>query len=177
MLEVDVKTDNYPQETSWQLVDTCTGTTVQSKAAGSYPSQGTQYSDNWCLAEAQYQFTINDTWGDGICCGYGEGAYSVVWDGATQVSGGSFGSSQTTTFGSCSQAPPTPPPTPSPTTPNVSYSSLKCHIWISSTSLIETFALIICSNITCTADPSSHESPNTSTDSRANKWGKKLSLW
>ena len=115
MLEVDVKTDNYPQETSWQLVDTCTGTTVQSKAAGSYPSQGTQYSDNWCLAEAQYQFTINDTWGDGICCGYGEGAYSVVWDGATQVSGGSFGSSQTTTFGSCPTPPPTKPPTPFPT--------------------------------------------------------------
>ena len=129
MLEVDVKTDNYPQETSWQLIDTCTGTTVQSKAAGSYASQGTLYSDNWCLAEAQYQFTINDSWGDGICCGYGEGAYSVVWNGATQVSGGSFGSSQTTTFGSCSQAPPTPPPTPSPTTANVSYySSLKCHI-------------------------------------------------
>ena len=130
----------------------------------------TQYSNNWCLPEAQYRFTINDSFGDGICCGYGLGAYSVTWDGSVLVNGGGqFASSETTTFGSCSQAPPTPPPTPSPTTANVSYSSFKCHMRISSSSHIETFALIIFSNFTCTANPSSLKSTNTSSYKRSHK--------
>ena len=126
MLEVDVTTDNYPGETSWELVNTCTGSTVQSKAAGSYPSSNTQYSDNWCLAEAQYQFTINDSYGDGICCSWGNGAYSVLWDGAVLVNaGGSFASSELTTFGDCGGTPPTPPPI----TAKVScYSIFKCNM-------------------------------------------------
>jgi hypothetical protein len=46
----------------------------------------------------QYEFTIFDSYGDGICCTYGDGAYSVTLDGEVLASGGGFGSSETTSF-------------------------------------------------------------------------------
>merc|ERR1711953_465753 len=46
-----------------------------------------------------YEFVMFDSYGDGICCGYGQGEYTVVVDGVTvRESGGRFGSSETTTF-------------------------------------------------------------------------------
>jgi len=45
-----------------------------------------------------YEFTINDSYGDGICCSYGEGSYSVTADGEVVASGGDFGSSESTLF-------------------------------------------------------------------------------
>ena len=35
-----------------------------------------------------YRFTINDSYGDGICCSYGNGSYSVSYDGVVMGSGG-----------------------------------------------------------------------------------------
>ena len=46
----------------------------------------------------QYNFSIFDSFGDGICCAYGEGSYSVTLDGEIVASGGDFGSSETTGF-------------------------------------------------------------------------------
>jgi hypothetical protein len=46
-----------------------------------------------------YTFTINDTYGDGICCAYGTGSYSITDDsGNTIISGGEFSSIDTSTF-------------------------------------------------------------------------------
>ena len=39
----------------------------------------------------QYQFTIFDSYGDGICCDWGNGSYSVSLDGEVVASGGDFG--------------------------------------------------------------------------------------
>jgi len=67
-----------------------------------YTRPGTLYRDEFCVPEAQYQFTINDSSGDGICCEYGEGSYTVLYgagDGATVVAfGGEFGEFDSTTF-------------------------------------------------------------------------------
>ena len=46
----------------------------------------------------QYQFTIFDSFGDGICCSYGEGSYSVSLDGEVMLSGGDFLSSESGSF-------------------------------------------------------------------------------
>ena len=46
----------------------------------------------------QYNFSIFDSFGDGICCTYGDGSYSVTLDGVVVASGGDFASSETTGF-------------------------------------------------------------------------------
>ena len=43
-------------------------------------------------------FTINDSWGDGICCEQGLGSYEVTGCGVGYAAGGAFGSSESTSF-------------------------------------------------------------------------------
>merc|ERR1712032_1346912 len=68
--------------------------------------------------DGEFEFTMNDSYGDGICCSYGEGSYSVLRQGTVEVSGGQFGGTETTSFGSetdCdSSGPVTPPPSSPP---------------------------------------------------------------
>ncbi len=89
-------TDDYGNETTWTLVDD-NGTTIDS---------GGPYADNitvtvtWCLDVGCYDFTIFDSIGDGICCGYGIGSYTLTNDteGTTIFTGGEFGSEELTNF-------------------------------------------------------------------------------
>jgi Zn-dependent metalloprotease len=92
--------DNYPEETAWSLKN-ASGTTVAS--GGTYGSQadGSTLNINvGCLDNGCYDFVITDAYGDGICCSYGNGSYTLKNSdtGATLASGGSFTSSQTTNF-------------------------------------------------------------------------------
>ena len=122
-MKVTILTDNYPGETTWIVKDTCTGATEMS--GGPYASSGTTYESQKCLPEvgASYVFTINDSWGDGVCCSYGSGNYEVTYGNQILAEGGAFGSSQTVSlFGSCNTTPnpspqPTSPPTAAPATP------------------------------------------------------------
>ena len=91
-LIVEVLTDNYPGETSWEVV--MDGEVVLS--GGPYSDGGTLHADTLCFASEEepcIQFEIFDSYGDGICCGYGEGVYNVSLDGQIVASGGDFGSS------------------------------------------------------------------------------------
>jgi hypothetical protein len=46
-----------------------------------------------------YTFTIFDSAGDGICCGFGQGSYNLEDEnGAVIISGGNFGSSESVSF-------------------------------------------------------------------------------
>jgi len=114
-VEVSIRTDNYPGETSWTLVNTCTSETAAS--GGDYDVKETLYIVEHCVSPGAYEFTINDSFGDGICCGYGEGHYSVKYGGALVKYGvGDFGSSEPSNFGSCAPvASPSKAPTPVPT--------------------------------------------------------------
>merc|ERR1712176_533833 len=116
-LQVNLKTDMYPAETTWSLTRTCSGT--ESIASGSgYSSANTEFSTSYCVQDGKFEFTMNDAYGDGICCSYGEGNYSVLRQGTVEVSGGQFGGTETTSFGSetdCdSSGPVTPPPSSPP---------------------------------------------------------------
>lgn len=94
---VSITLDNYPEETSWAIVNS-SGTTVAS--GGTYGSQpdGSTINVTNCLPDGCYDFIIYDSYGDGICCTYGSGSYTVTGGGSTLASGGSFGSSETTNF-------------------------------------------------------------------------------
>jgi len=118
--QLTVLTDNYPGETTWTLVNTCTGLTEAS--GGPYATSATTYTENACIPSGEYTFTINDSWGDGICCSYGSGSYTVEFGGVVEKEGGAFTTTESTTFGSCgpvtapTPAPPTLAPTPPPPT-------------------------------------------------------------
>lgn len=94
---VTITFDNYPEETAWNIKNS-SGVTVAS--GGTYGSQpdGSTLSITNCLVDGCYDFTITDTYGDGICCAYGNGSYNVTVNGTSVASGGSFGTSQTTNF-------------------------------------------------------------------------------
>lgn len=87
-------TDRYASETSWTLTNS-SGVIVHS---GNGYSNSRTYTFNWNLADGSYTFTINDSYGDGICCAYGNGSYTLSEGGTSIKSGGAFGSSETTTF-------------------------------------------------------------------------------
>lgn len=87
-------TDRYASETSWSLTNS-SGAVVHS--GNGYRNSRT-YTFNWTLADDSYTFTINDSYGDGICCAYGNGSYNLA-EGSTSIkSGGAFNSTETTTF-------------------------------------------------------------------------------
>ena len=94
-LTLTITTDNYPGETTWTVKSGAT--TVAS--GGPYGSANTTFTESICVVDGCYDFTINDSYGDGICCSYGSGSYTLVGsNGTTIVTGGAFGSSQTTAF-------------------------------------------------------------------------------
>ncbi|KAL7528509.1 hypothetical protein ACHAXR_002484, partial [Thalassiosira sp. AJA248-18] len=111
----------FPGETSWNLTNTCTGSMVAFMPPKTlYTSRETPYSINWCLPLAAYKFTITDTSGDGVCCDWGSGSYSVTYGGNLVASGGQFGRSESATFGSCGRDPtanPTTMPSAQPAPP------------------------------------------------------------
>ena len=110
---LDITFDNYPEETSWTL--TSGGSTVASASYSTANADGSSVTESFNLTTGDYVFTINDAYGDGICCSYGNGSYTLSSPDGVVVSGGSFGSSETTTFcvdgggsGADTEAPTTP---------------------------------------------------------------------
>ncbi len=92
---LSITLDNYPSETSWSLVNDA-GVTVAS--GGGYSGAGSTVTQDLCLPDDCYTFTINDSYGDGICCAYGSGSYTLSGPSGVLASGGSFGSSESTPF-------------------------------------------------------------------------------
>ena len=94
-INLTIVLDNYPGETTWNLTN-AGGTVVAS--GGNYSGNGSTVSEDLCLVDGCYTFTILDSYGDGICCSYGNGSYSLTDGGTVLASGGSFGSSEATDF-------------------------------------------------------------------------------
>ncbi|RCW90622.1 T9SS type A sorting domain-containing protein [Winogradskyella arenosi] len=98
-LILDLTTDNYGYETSWELVNSA-GTVVSSGPIFDY-SDDTTYQETLTITEFNdcYTFIIYDEFSDGICCDYGSGSYSLSDEnGNLIVSGASFSASEETTF-------------------------------------------------------------------------------
>lgn len=84
----ELTTDDYPDETTWTLARN--GTIIYS--GGPYAQDNTLYTEEFCLDSGYcYMFTINDEYGDGICCGYGDGGYVISDEfGNPIIEGGEF---------------------------------------------------------------------------------------
>lgn len=83
-LEIIIEADNYPDETSWDVKD-LNGTVIAS---------GDVNGSSLCIGDGCHTFTIYDSYGDGICCGYGDGSYSILLNGEEIATGGAFGSEE-----------------------------------------------------------------------------------
>jgi hypothetical protein len=112
-LDVEVRTDNYGAETYWRIINDAGDLIAQGGnqavgtnggAQGPNPVGEGTYQNNTTYNQtvvvpagvACYTFEIYDHWGDGVCCDYGQGSYSVT-DVATQeviFSGGEFGADE-----------------------------------------------------------------------------------
>ncbi|NNK80648.1 MAG: T9SS type A sorting domain-containing protein [Flavobacteriales bacterium] len=89
--------DNFPNETTWQLADTSGTVLVSGGPYGAEPDGSTLVVE-LCVPDACYDFTIFDSFGDGMCCAFGEGSYALTLDGDTLASGAEFLDSETTQF-------------------------------------------------------------------------------
>merc|ERR1711862_310920 len=104
---------NYGGETTYNIKDSSDNEVMQGSG---WPANSV--NSFWkCFSSGSYTFTITDAYGDGICCSYGNGGYSVKVDDKEVASGGDFDSSETKTFDVGSSTPTTPAPVPTtPTT-------------------------------------------------------------
>jgi len=87
-------TDNYPYETSWALHDSDNNNNIL--AFG--PPQGrkyekqTRYIGTLCIPHGKYFMRWYDIMGDGICCTYGQGDWTMNLDGRVIFSGPKYSS-------------------------------------------------------------------------------------
>jgi Lysyl oxidase/Secretion system C-terminal sorting domain len=100
-IKIILKPDNYPQETAWKITDQA-GNVLLERV---YVAGATQMTtDSVCVAKGNcVSFTITDTYGDGICCAYGNGFYHVFMNNDTIKRGAQFLRKETTTIG-CNSA-------------------------------------------------------------------------
>jgi len=120
-VEVSVTTDTYYTETSWDIVS---GSDASNKlmSGGDYTAADTTYtqSEDLLACGEEYKFTIKDSYGDGMCCNYGQGGYIVKVDDEVVAEGGEFTAEETKTFSIGTDTPvtsPTSSPVTQPTSP------------------------------------------------------------
>lgn len=107
-VRVDVRTDSFGSETSWQITDS----NDEIVASKDIFSNRELQSETLCLDMtatcdgSDYTFTIYDDYGDGICCEWGNGYYEVYVEGELKAEGASFGSFESTSL--CGSEPPAP---------------------------------------------------------------------
>jgi hypothetical protein len=94
-IKVRILTDNYGYETDWTLVNSSNTSIL---TGSNYGNNDLITADAFCVADDCYTFTINDSYGDGICCEFGDGIYIIWVDGVLVASGGQFGSTESVEF-------------------------------------------------------------------------------
>mmetsp|Transcript_15318 Transcript_15318/g.21341 ORF Transcript_15318/g.21341 Transcript_15318/m.21341 type:complete len:190 (+) Transcript_15318:326-895(+) len=106
-LRLELTTDAYPRETWWDIMNQSTGTHYYAQG-GPYQNSNTSVVEEVCVPKDTCSvFRISDGFGDGMCCdGDINGTYTLFFNGTEIASGGNFGFSESTSFGSnCTVAP------------------------------------------------------------------------
>ncbi len=94
---IKIKPDYYGADITWNLKDE-TGNVLA--AGGPYQDGNTDLKTTTvCLPDGCYTFNIYDSYGDGICCSYGDGWYRIENDnGETLASNGNYDDQESKSF-------------------------------------------------------------------------------
>ena len=100
-ISVEIKTDNFGEDTSWQFRDK--SGVIIAKNERVYGKKELDSRDLCLDDKSLYEFIVFDTYGDGLCCQFGEGYYKIITytddifhenitspDGVTVLHGGMF---------------------------------------------------------------------------------------
>ena len=87
-LNLEIHFDSYPAETSWEIVDT--HQTIIASGGPYFDHQaGDVVMESISINPGAYEVIFHDSYGDGMCCGYGDGYYSITI-GETLIKKGSY---------------------------------------------------------------------------------------
>ena len=90
--------DNYPEENSYVIRDD-QGNRVAGGGDYGRLADGSTITDTLCLPNGCYTLEFKDTYGDGMCCHYGNGSYELLdSNGIAIASGSRFGSIDVSNF-------------------------------------------------------------------------------
>jgi len=97
-VHLELLTDNFAEETSWEFRDSSNAIIASGGPYTRTVHDNTTFQESFNVSLGEcYTFEIFDTEGDGICCGFGNGAYSLKTDDNSIIfEGGAFGSSEAT---------------------------------------------------------------------------------
>lgn len=96
MVQLEIKTDRWGGDTSWEVAKEGEALIESNKVYGSHETELTHF----CLKKGStYDFVLRDKVGDGLCCSHGEGYFKVALleeDGSWKeiIKGGSFQSKE-----------------------------------------------------------------------------------
>ena len=96
-ITISILADEYGDETTWELTDSSNNIIA---SGGPYSEFSENLETVAVTSNECYTFTIFDSYGDGICCSYGDGIYEIkTSEDVLIISGGEFGESESKTFG------------------------------------------------------------------------------
>ena len=95
-ITLELLTDDYAEETSWEFREI--GGAILDSGSYNQSDDNTTFIETFgVVPDNCYEFEIFDTFGDGICCEFGEGFYSLTTDSGDVIfDGGEFGGSEIT---------------------------------------------------------------------------------
>jgi len=96
-VELELNFDNFPAETSWKVINDA-GQVLYSSPDYSNETPRSSVTETFCLPAGCFTFSIRDLYGDGFCCEFGSGSYSLTINGNVLASGGDFGNREDTNF-------------------------------------------------------------------------------
>ena len=77
-INIDIHTDDWPEETSWELLDESEAVIA---SGGPYESEQTLYSETINLNSGEYYYFLFDSYGDGLWTG----GYVEIWNSCDTV--------------------------------------------------------------------------------------------
>ncbi|MDF1695534.1 MAG: thrombospondin type 3 repeat-containing protein [Saprospiraceae bacterium] len=92
---LSITLDFYPEETEFTIVNTETNELIEIGGPYDIDDSGETVVTEFCLEDGCYYVEVTDTYGDGICCDYGDGSWSLdSANGNVYLSDGNFGESE-----------------------------------------------------------------------------------